>query len=132
MARPRKWEHGDGSVPVLIPDEQDLLDIQKGVISEDVYRGKYLALVAHRIRVQGKPIAPGLLQAKTPTGMVSVSDGDTLLCACGVEKAREGKCHRVWAGGFLALLGWTVYLDQKLLTPEIAKDLISKRQVCPP
>lgn len=126
MARPRHWEHGDGSVPLLIPDEQDLLDIQRGVITEDVYRGKYLALVAHRIRVQGKPIAPGSLQAKTPTGVTPVGDGDTLLCACGVEKARAGKCHRMWAGGFLALLGWNVYLDQRLLSAEEAKEIVKR------
>lgn len=58
-------------------------------------------------------LKPGHLyaQANTARGLYEVKDGDTLICSCGAEKAREGKCHRVWAGVLLAAHGWHVVLD---------------------
>lgn len=38
-------------------------------------------------------------------------DGDTLCCACGIEAARAGRCHRVLAAELLHLAGWRVVLD---------------------
>lgn len=47
--------------------------------------------------------------AWTPLG--KVQDGDTLACACGLEAARSGRCHRVIAADVLRLAGWDVVLD---------------------
>lgn len=44
-----------------------------------------------------------------PVGIVA--DGDTLCCACGLEAARAGRCHRVVAADVLRLAGWAVVLD---------------------
>ena len=52
-----------------------------------------------------------LAQANAGRGLHEVKDGDTLICSCGAEKAREGKCHRIWAGVLLAAHGWRVVLD---------------------
>lgn len=52
-----------------------------------------------------------LAQANAGRGLHEVKGGDTLICSCGAEKARDGKCHRVWAGVLLAAHGWRVVLD---------------------
>lgn len=45
----------------------------------------------------------------TPVG--PVPEGATLICSCGVEAARAGRCHRVVAARLLAEYGWRVVLD---------------------
>ena len=40
-----------------------------------------------------------------------VQDDATLICACGMEKAKKGRCHRVVAARLLAQYGWRVVLD---------------------
>lgn len=125
MARPRQWERGEGAVPLLVPDPDVLLDVKEGRISHDEYREKFIHLVAFRVRRKSMGIQPGELLVVAPTGTGPVRDGDSLLCACGVEKALKGQCHRVWAGAFLAVAGWRVILDQDELSPEKARKLLS-------
>lgn len=64
-------------------------------------------------RARHPDLGPGNLfaQANAGRGLHTVIAGDTLVCSCGLEKAREGKCHRVWAGILLAAHGWRVFLD---------------------
>lgn len=124
MARPRRWERGAGFVSLFVPDGDDLLSVQQGGMTLDAYRDAFLRLVAYRVKVKGKTIGPGGLLAETPLDPVPVADGDTLLCACGVEEARAGRCHRTWAAGLLALSGWTVVLDQRPVLPEQGRALL--------
>lgn len=58
-------------------------------------------------------LRPGDLfaQANAGRGLIEVKAGDTLICACGREKAAKGQCHRAWAGVLLAAHGWRVFLD---------------------
>lgn len=122
MARPRRWEHGDGSVPLLVPDEGDLLAVKGGGITHDEYRERFLRLVAFRVKKKVPPlgIVPGLLLATTGP----VTDGDTLLCACAVADARAGRCHRSWSAALLHLAGWQVVLDGTPLTEAAARALV--------
>ena len=122
MARPREWERGEGSVPLFIPDPDDLRAIQGGVITRDEYRSRFLRLVAYRVRVKGLGLKPGKLMTAT----TAVRDGDTLMCACGAEKARSGGCHRVWTAAFLQLAGWEVVLDGAELDETVSRALIAK------
>ena len=64
-------------------------------------------------RARHPDLGPGdmFAHANGGRGLHQVKDGSTLICACGVEKARDGKCHRVWAGVLLAAHGWRVVLD---------------------
>lgn len=125
MARPRQWERGEGSVPLLVPDPDLLLDVKEERISHDEYREKFTHLVAFRIRRKSMGIKPGELLVVSTTGTGPVQDGDSLLCACGVEKARKGHCHRVVAGAFLAIAGWTVILDQEEMSLGQARKLLT-------
>jgi len=59
----------------------------------------------------GQFFLPGRLLARTPAGIATVADGDTLCCACSVAEARAGRCHRTWAAQFLVRAGWRVILD---------------------
>jgi hypothetical protein len=126
MARPRRWEKGEGTVSVFVPDADDLINVQEGTMTPEAYRDAFLRLVAYRVRKKAMPLMPGRLLATTPLDPVPVADGDTLLCACGVEAAREGKCHRVWAAGFLAIAGWDVVLDGEPVTIERAKESLKR------
>jgi hypothetical protein len=112
-------------VPLFVPDPDVLLDVKEERISHDEYREKFIHLVAFRVRRKSMGIKPGELLVVAPTGTSPVQDGDSLLCACGVEKARKGQCHRVWTGAFLAVAGWQVTLDQEELTLDKAKKLLT-------
>lgn len=123
MARPRRWEHGEGTVIDLVPDIEDLADARSGRISMTQYRDRY------EVEVAGKrsKLAPWDLsamgdRAKFITGpgkwefnKILILSGDTLCCACSRANAAEGKCHRVWAAHILAECGWKVILDGKEL-----------------
>lgn len=102
MAAPRSWEHGDGSVSVLVPDVTALRRLQTGDLTEDRYRSLYEA------GLEQVDLRPGQL---TLTSGAPVGDGDTLCCACSREKAAQGQCHRVWAAQALIRAGWEVVLD---------------------
>lgn len=126
MARPRRWEYGEGSVAALVPDTGDLLAVKSGEMTPEAYRGAYLRLVARRIKLERIPLHPGGLLATTPLDPVPVAHGDSLLCACSVQAARAGHCHRTWAAAFLVTMGWDVVLDQEALTLDQARLLLTR------
>lgn len=114
--RPAYGEAGEGDVPALIPHLPWLRALQEGVLSLDEYRARFEA----GLTSNAHELSPGRLYARNlgwrkhyqPS---PVRDGDTLICACSREAAREGRCHRVWAAHALARAGWRVVLDGELL-----------------
>jgi hypothetical protein len=108
MARPRRWEHGDGYIPGLLPTVSELDLVRNGRISLDAYRESY----RHKVWLMAE-LTPGLMRANRPPSHERwrVSDGDTLCCACSRAKAAAGECHRVWAAEALVKAGWRVVLD---------------------
>ena len=118
MARPRRWEHGDGVVWDLVPDPDDLDALHDGFMSAVAYREAFRRGLA---AVMGM-LEPGNLHARPERRErfgdreeVPVEDGDTLCCACGKRQAAEGWCHRVWAAEALIGAGWRVILDGREL-----------------
>lgn len=111
MAAPRKWEHGDGRVPTLIPLFSDLSDYQDDRIGIHTYQRRYEGRLQAAATMD--VLSPGALSWLSPLGHDSglVSDGDTLCCACSRADAAAGKCHRAWAAPFLVRAGWRVILD---------------------
>lgn len=110
MARPRAWETGDGCVPWLTPDENDLIAVKRGKISGDDYQSRFEA-AASRHQARGH-LAPGeLAVGRVTRGIGAVVDGDTLCCACSRDDAAAGRCHRTWAAPLLVAAGWRVILD---------------------
>lgn len=92
MAYPRAFEVGVGSIYVLTPDKETFLQYRHGVISIEEYR---IACFVHWGPLF-QYMAPGTLQPSPPL-LISekpllVEAGDTLCCACGVDKARQGLC----------------------------------------
>jgi hypothetical protein len=115
MARPRRWEHGDGRVPALESNAQDFGQMRRGKLSSARYRRRYVRRM--RDLAAKRRLAPGQLYAILENHARSaVSDGDTLCCACSRDKAAGGECHRVWAAEALAKAGWRVVLDGEELT----------------
>jgi hypothetical protein len=118
MARPRSWEHGNGSVRILVPTGKDeelmtaaLLE-RRGIPVEGwpatrVYRESLESLWSATIG----DLSPGRLIAYQGLEDVVVASGDTLCCACSRPDAQAGRCHRTWAATFLKQAGWTVVLD---------------------
>jgi hypothetical protein len=104
MAKPRAWEHGDGRVPALIPRAEDLEAVRGGRIDVAEYRRRFQTGLSPNL-------APGLLVGLNRGVLLTVADGDTLLCACSREAAARGECHRVWSAAFLHRAGWRVVLD---------------------
>jgi len=109
MAAPRAWEHGEGRVVWLTPDERDLRDAKAERISVDVYRERFETFA--RLHLGRGHLAPGELITTTADGSRSVEDGDTLCCACSRDEAAAGRCHRAWAAPLLVAAGWRVVLD---------------------
>lgn len=112
MARPRKWERGEGQVWALTPDTDALECVRNGAWSADKYRVETIEMF------QRHRIDPSHLLAErfTPnTRWIPVVGGDTLCCACSRAKAAAGECHRVWAAELLKEAGWHVVLDGKPL-----------------
>ena len=130
MALPRSWEHGEGTVKLFVPDPDAVRARHEKppTITHEEYVDGFRRLVAYRVRKKGIGISPGGLAADTARGRVLVADGDTLLCACGVEKARNHRCHRVWAAAFLVLAGWEVCLDGQDMPREVAMRLLRPDQ----
>lgn len=112
MARPRRWEHGEGVVPALVPCPEDLAAAKSGEISVLEYQRRFVAMVQKLDRaVADRQLAPGKLRAYL-TGErqfgpgVVVQDGDTLCCACSRDAAAKSECHRAWAAALLIRAGW--------------------------
>lgn len=120
MARPRQWERGCGSVPVLVPPAADLDAVRTGAITVAEYRARYEAHVlgTHREYPRLHPhLEPRWLLGHLTgaIGPIVVADRDTLCCACSREAAARGECHRVYAADLLKAHGWSVVLDGRAL-----------------
>lgn len=112
MARPRRWELGCGSVPVLVPAPADLDAVRTGGITVEDYRTRYERRVLGREPMHPYLDPGALLGHLTGTvGPTPVDDGDTLCCACSREAASRDECHRVYAALMLRDAGWSVVLD---------------------
>lgn len=119
--RPAYGEAGEGDVFALVPRDlvlmrRALYALRKGepeARAVHMYRRDYAAQLDERVA----SLPPGKLMAdvRGRARPVPVADGDTLICACSREAAREGRCHRVWAAHALARAGWRVVLDGELL-----------------
>lgn len=111
MARPRWFEKGHGSVPLLTPNPLVLLAVQNGAQSIGAYREGYESYVEGH----ADDLEPGRLKASIVGWPITISDGDTLCCACSRAKAAAGECHRAWAAEALVRAGWRVVLDGEVL-----------------
>jgi hypothetical protein len=96
MAKPRRWEHGEGFIRELVPAVHDLEAVQSGRIDLETYRARFLAGVPRDALSPPHPV---------------LRDGDTLCCSCSREEALAGRCHRVWSARLLVEAGWRVILD---------------------
>ncbi len=107
MAKPRSFEVQDGRVAALAPLSSFLDAQRQGRLTLEDYKRIYEERVDHHLG----QLAPGrLLSSAGP-----VKDGDTLICACSRDKAKQGKCHRAWAAEYLLRAGWGVVLDGERL-----------------
>ncbi|MFA5801174.1 MAG: hypothetical protein WC911_01725 [Thermoleophilia bacterium] len=104
MAKPRTWEHGEGTVSALVP--RRFRDYQQGKITMEDYRADFYCQMLDALAELS--LDPGRLA--TATGRM-VLDGDTLCCTCSKTEAAAGRCHRAWAAPYLVRAGWTVILD---------------------
>jgi len=115
MAKPRRWEHGEGAVVLLIPEAHDVTEAKAGRLSMAAYRAQYREKFIERLgrkhQLQVGILSPGQLKARTRSNDTEVKDGDTLCCACSKATAADRKCHRVWAAELLKEGGWRVVLD---------------------
>jgi len=125
MAKPRRWERGDGVCIVLVPqtsEEVRLLDelvaARRHGLHEDRVVAAYRRALEQRWAeaLTAGHLSPGKLGAGVNlagggAGAEPVCDGDTLLCACSREDAAAGRCHRAWAAPFLVRAGWRALLD---------------------
>lgn len=90
MAVPRQWEVGDGRVPGCTPAPVWLRGFHDGRLDPKTYRGLM------ECKMQHFSMTPGHLMATVGNLQVPVEHGDSLLCACSREDAKNGRCHRVW------------------------------------
>jgi len=129
MGRPREWERGEGRVEQLAPspdrvkrwneDKIRLASDEFLIQGQRIYREAFENRLAEHL--ERGHLVPGVLAAKpwsdedTPflhhgSNSRIVTDGDTVWCACGRDKALSGRCHLSWAVPFLVKSGWTVSL----------------------
>jgi hypothetical protein len=111
MAKPREWERGDGIVVVGTPDASDLDAVRAGTLTTAKYRARCEARWDRWLAGYGPGILKPWPKQMDGAEVVTVSDGDTLCCACSVAEAREGRCHRSWLAPYLVRAGWRVVLD---------------------
>ncbi|MFH1570992.1 MAG: hypothetical protein ABIL09_23570 [Gemmatimonadota bacterium] len=121
MARPRAWEHGDGTCNVARPPESAFLAWRNGQ-DLDAYRARVLEWWSG-LEEAGK-FEPGRLRCILPRpdgrhDNVAVADGDTLLCACPRPDSprRTHPCHLEWLAPYLVRAGWGVILYGSEVTP---------------
>lgn len=109
QAIPPDWTapYTDGNVPFLIPIRADLVARHAGEMSHEDYK----ATLTKRWEARQDLLRPGTLMAQVGFCLIAVEEGDTLLCTCSRDKARQGRCHRAWMAPYLAAAGWEVILD---------------------
>ena len=116
MARPRRWEHGAGRVSAFVPPDPDelvrVIAARRQGLTDLVGAYREGVIRAWALNYEDYGHAPGELLAYCADGVEApVLDGATLCCACSVDEARAGRCHRAWAAPFLERAGWRVVLD---------------------
>ena len=115
MGLPREWEEGEGRIEAIAP-HPDWVKRRKAEPESPPYRPKFEQRLERHIA--SGHLVPGVLAAKpwsdespcltrSPNHVV-VASGDTVWCACGKDKAHEGRCHLAWTVPFLVRSGWTV------------------------
>lgn len=120
MARPRRWEHGQGLIGALVPlgceEEMDaaLAERRHGASGGAMFRYRRAYEQRLTLLAQIDRLSPGKLHV-TGTDH-AVQDGDTACCACSRAEAAAGRCHRRWAVPFLRRAGWRVVLDGEEVT----------------
>ena len=122
MARPRRWEHGDGRVSAFVPPDPDelvrVIAARRQGLTDLVGAYREGVIRAWALNYEDYGHAPGELLAYCADGVEApVLDGATLCCACSVAEARAGRCHRAWAAPFLVRAGWRVVLDGVEVSP---------------
>ena len=122
MARPRKWEHGAGRVSAFVPPDPDelvrVIAARRQGLTDLVGAYREGVIRAWALNYEDYGHAPGELLAYCADGVEApVLDGATLCCACSVDEARAGRCHRAWAAPFLVRAGWRVVLDGVEVSP---------------
>ena len=117
MARPRRWERGDGRCAMAAPAEADLPDLQRGRLTEAGYRAELVQLWARALPLG--MLAPDCLGWRDHLSKLHrVQDGDSLLCSCPRPDSprRTHQCHLEWLAPFLVRVGWDVVLYGRRLT----------------
>ncbi len=131
MAKPRAWEKGDGCVFPLTP-LGPMCTLMEAALRERSTGGTtafrlYCSEFERFLEEERKEglLDPGKMMwirsvSVFPMGILLpapvdhfdvVPDGATLCCACSVEAARAGGCHRAFIAPVLHRAGWEVVLD---------------------
>lgn len=118
MARPRRFETGDGLCRTAAPDAYDLLAVQA---SGDIARYRRACESLWAGHLDADRMAPGALTFELPWEIghhQPVKDGDGLLCACARPGSprRTHPCHLEILVPFLVRAGWDVILDGRRVT----------------
>ncbi len=129
MATPRKpYQFGDVCAPLLMPYEDDLVELRREQITEREYFLRLAVSLAGRWN-EGQ-LAPGELgvadsawwfrgrKFRLPDeGAALVQDGDSLLCVCARPgPKRTHRCHVELVAEYLVRAGWDVVLYGQRLT----------------
>jgi hypothetical protein len=113
MALPRRWEVGEGRVPLLTPSLEDVERLKQKKSAHE----RFLWQLNFKERLAScEDLAPERLwsipsMAFGDETRSAVLSGSTLLCACSKGDAKLGLCHRVLVAEELAKRGWKVCLD---------------------
>ena len=119
MAKPRRWERGEGRVSALAPLGDvcfgylaRVIESRRSGVLDPALVAEYRAALTGR--ASGFDLSPGALVADLwplrHGDARAVVDGNSLLCACSREDA-DGNCHRMWVAPLLVAAGWNVILD---------------------
>jgi len=103
-----KWVDVHQKIPVLVPEEANLVAYQNGSMGIREYSARYLTALSEK------------LDQLTPVALMDsydllVPEDAYLCCTCSKKKAANNECHRTWAAYLLAEAGWLVTLDGNIL-----------------
>lgn len=130
MAKPRAWEKGAGCVFPLTP-LGPLVHLMEAALRERStgnntafrrYRAEFERFLEEERKeglldpekmwwIRSESVTPAGILTAPPEHFGLVPDGATLCCACSVEAARVGNCHRAFVAPALHRAGWEVVLD---------------------